>query len=71
MKTPHVVSTSQFFDREILDRLFVEAARMKKGDYDHKLLDGKILATLFYEPSTRTRLSFESAMMRQGRNAGR
>ncbi len=30
------------------------------------LLAGKILATLFYEPSTRTRLSFESAMMRLG-----
>ncbi len=29
---------------------------------------GKILATLFYEPSTRTRLSFESAMMRLGGN---
>lgn len=28
--------------------------------------DGKILATLFYEPSTRTRLSFESAMIRLG-----
>ncbi len=28
--------------------------------------DGKIIATLFYEPSTRTRLSFESAMMRLG-----
>ena len=36
------------------------------GDaYAHKC-DGKILATLFYEPSTRTRLSFESAMMRLG-----
>ena len=31
-----------------------------------KLCDGKILATLFFEPSTRTRLSFESAMMRLG-----
>jgi len=31
-----------------------------------RLLDGKILATLFYEPSTRTRLSFESAMLRMG-----
>jgi aspartate carbamoyltransferase catalytic subunit len=29
-------------------------------------LEGRILATLFYEPSTRTRLSFESAMMRLG-----
>ena len=34
-------------------------------DYAHKC-DGRILATLFYEPSTRTRLSFESAMMRLG-----
>ena len=31
-----------------------------------KLCDGKILATLFFEPSTRTRLSFESAMLRLG-----
>lgn len=33
--------------------------------YAHKC-DGKILATLFFEPSTRTRLSFESAMLRLG-----
>lgn len=32
------------------------------------LLAGKVLATLFYEPSTRTRLSFHSAMMRLGGN---
>ena len=35
--------------------------------YSHKC-DNKILATLFFEPSTRTRLSFESAMMRLGGN---
>ena len=34
-------------------------------NYAHKC-DGKILATLFFEPSTRTRLSFESAMLRHG-----
>lgn len=34
-------------------------------DYAHRC-DGKILATLFFEPSTRTRLSFESAMLRLG-----
>lgn len=31
-----------------------------------KVLDGKVVATLFYEPSTRTRLSFESAILRLG-----
>ena len=35
------------------------------GRYSH-MCDGKILATLFYEPSTRTRLSFEAAMLRLG-----
>ena len=33
--------------------------------YAHKC-DGRILATLFFEPSTRTRLSFESAMLSLG-----
>ena len=31
---------------------------------DRRLLAGRILATAFYEPSTRTRLSFEAAMLR-------
>jgi len=35
--------------------------------YSHAC-DGKKLATLFYEPSTRTRLSFEAAMMNLGGN---
>ena len=35
--------------------------------YSHKC-DNKILATLFFEPSTRTRLSFESAMLKLGGN---
>ena len=38
-----------------------------KEKYAHKC-DGKKLATLFYEPSTRTRLSFEAAMMELGGN---
>src|SRR2546421_402454 len=33
------------------------------------MLHGKIMATLFYEPSTRTKLSFESAMTRLGGTA--
>ena len=38
------------------------------AEYAHKC-DGKILATLFFEPSTRTRLSFESAMLSLGGQA--
>ena len=55
------------FTRQETDRLLSLAEEIiaRPGDYAH-LCDGKILATLFYEPSTRTRLSFESAMMRLG-----
>ncbi len=65
----HVVESQQF-DREILELVF-ETADMMKEDLagERKLakyLDGKIMASLFYEPSTRTRFSFESAMRRLG-----
>ena len=55
------------FTREETDRLLTLAEQIlaTPADYAHAC-DGKILATLFYEPSTRTRLSFESAMMRLG-----
>lgn len=63
----HVISMMDFTREEIdqvLDRAesLEEYARGKKTD----LLEGKILATLFFEPSTRTRLSFETAMKRLG-----
>ncbi|MFL0194511.1 aspartate carbamoyltransferase [Clostridium sp. WILCCON 0269] len=38
---------------------------LKEKEFSH-ICEGKLLATLFYEPSTRTRLSFESAMLRLG-----
>jgi aspartate carbamoyltransferase catalytic subunit len=63
----HLTSTKQL-TRASADAILAEAAKMekvlKKGGSD--LLAGKILAALFYEPSTRTRLSFESAMLRLG-----
>lgn len=56
------------FDRPQLDSLFARADEMRiiaeAGGTNR--LSGKILATLFFEPSTRTRLSFESAMTRLG-----
>ena len=50
-----------------LDRLMnlADDIRLNPDKYAH-VCDGKILATCFYEPSTRTRLSFESAMMHLG-----
>jgi aspartate carbamoyltransferase len=55
--------------REEIAALLDQARRfedaVERGDR-LRLLDGKIMATLFYEPSTRTRLSFESAMLRLG-----
>ena len=63
----HVLSAHQF-DREQLDQLFRTAEIMeynaKNGGVN--VLNGKIMAALFFEPSTRTRFSFESAMMRLG-----
>jgi aspartate carbamoyltransferase catalytic subunit len=55
------------FTTQELDKLFDLAEDISKdtGKYSH-VCDGKIMATCFYEPSTRTRLSFESAMIHLG-----
>ncbi|MEO7030102.1 MAG: aspartate carbamoyltransferase [Acidobacteriaceae bacterium] len=68
-KLRHVVSTKQFVDTGLLERLFAAAEQMERDDKLRSvpaLLRGRILATLFYEPSTRTRFSFESAMQKLG-----
>lgn len=63
----HIVAVEQF-EREWIEALFAEADLMRALPADAEPLRGKILASIFYEPSTRTRLSFESAMMRLGGN---
>ena len=62
----HLMSPMDFSVEE-LDALMDLAIRIhdNPAEYAHKC-DGRILATCFYEPSTRTRLSFESAMLRLG-----
>ena len=62
----HLMSPLDFTTEE-LDRLFDLANDIERNPakYAHAC-DGRILATCFYEPSTRTRLSFESAMTRLG-----
>lgn len=62
----HIVSAFQF-NRETMEQLFRLAAKYESnpGRYSSPL-SGKILISAFYEPSTRTRLSFESAWHRLG-----
>lgn len=64
----HLMSPLDFSTDE-LERLFVLAGDIEKNmpKYAH-VCDGKKLATCFYEPSTRTRLSFEAAMLNLGGN---
>lgn len=64
----HLIRAAQL-SPEILDDLFHLADTMQAQNKSRTLkplLQGRILATLFYEPSTRTRLSFEAAMQKLG-----
>ncbi|MEM0046146.1 MAG: aspartate carbamoyltransferase [Fervidicoccaceae archaeon] len=56
------------FDRETVEHLFAVADYLKKELSERKLkiAEGKILATVFLEPSTRTKLSFQMAMLKLG-----
>src|SRR5512135_2467668 len=67
MKLQHVVESQQFTVPLLMD-LFARTRQMEKvaargGTQDYQ---NRIMASLFYEPSTRTRFSFESAMYRLG-----
>lgn len=64
MNTNSLVSIDDISRDEILD--LIERARFFEEHPNHKILDGKVVATLFFEPSTRTRLSFETAVNRLG-----
>lgn len=64
MNQSSLVSISDISCEEILSLL--EQARYFEDHPNHKILDGKVVATLFFEPSTRTRLSFETAVNRLG-----
>lgn len=62
----HIIDASDLSVEE-LDLIINLALKMEENTENFSnLCRGKILATLFYEPSTRTRLSFESAMLRMG-----
>lgn len=60
----HHLIENQQLDRALITDIFRHARALEGTRNDS--LHGKILASLFYEPSTRTRFSFEAAMMRLG-----
>ena len=62
----HVIESQQF-SRSLLDELFALTDDIKSEPHRYSgRLNGRVMAALFYEPSTRTRLSFEAAMLRLG-----
>ena len=62
----HVVESQQF-SRDLLEEVCDRAIEMEKNPHRAAgRLQGRVMAALFYEPSTRTRLSFEAAMLRLG-----
>ncbi|MDV4151709.1 aspartate carbamoyltransferase [Clostridium sp. AL.422] len=66
MKNKHLIDPMDFSKQE-LEEIFNLAHQIISNPKEFSnVCDGKILATLFYEPSTRTRFSFEAAMMRLG-----
>lgn len=64
MNTKSLVSISDITTDEML-KLLKDAEYFEQNP-NQKILDGKVVATLFFEPSTRTRLSFETAVNRLG-----
>ena len=67
MNLPHVIEAQQF-DVPMMLKIFETAEKMEKIAAGGGITDyhNRIMATLFYEPSTRTRFSFETAMHRLG-----
>lgn len=59
----HIIESQQF-DRKTIENIFHLADNLER--VGGSPLKGKIMASLFYEPSTRTRFSFEAAMLRLG-----
>lgn len=64
----HLIDIKDLTVKEIDDLIKVANDIINNKEKYSNVCNGKILATLFFEPSTRTRLSFESAMIRLGGN---
>ena len=64
----NIISAKQFSKEEV-ENILARAEMFENGCKNNKvekLLEGKIVACIFFEPSTRTRLSFETAAIKLG-----
>ena len=66
MKTKHVIDLESLSTEELMEIISLANEIMKDPKEYSDVCRGKILATLFYEPSTRTQMSFKTAMLRLG-----
>lgn len=66
LKGRHLIDANDFTLEELQSIIDLGNKIYKNPENYDQICKGKILGTLFYEPSTRTRLSFESAMLRMG-----
>ena len=66
LKLRNLIQPEDFSIKEIDEILNLAEDIMKDPSAYSRVCEGKLMATLFYEPSTRTRLSFEAAMKRLG-----
>ena len=66
LKSRNLIQPEDFSVREIDEILNLAEDIMQSPSAYSRVCEGKLMATLFYEPSTRTRLSFEAAMKRLG-----
>lgn len=65
----HIVDTRQLKDRKFLEGMFRSADEMKKSVANRESIDkhaGKIVGSFFYQPSTRTKMTFDAAAKRLG-----
>ena len=64
MRKHSLISISDLTKEEILS--LIERAKAFEANPNQHILDGRVVGSLFFEPSTRTRLSFETAVKRLG-----
>ena len=66
MKAKHLIDLGNLTTDELMEIISLANEIMKAPEKYSEACRGKILATLFYEPSTRTQMSFKTAMLRLG-----